>query len=172
MNKDQLPINEYADYYGSYINALENVELLSELEVCLHEFIRFVREIPMDKIGYRYDEGKWTIREIIQHIIDAERVFSYRALRFARRDKTELPGFDENFYAENVNAEIRSIQSLLTELATVRESTLALFRSFTQEQLLQTGIASENLMSVRAIGFVIIGHQKHHQRVYKERYLG
>src|SRR5690606_31008329 len=98
-------------------------------------------------------------------------VFSYRALRFARKDRTPLPGFDENYYAEHVDAENRSIQSLLSELATVRESTLSLFRSFTQEQLKESGVASDKVISVRALGFVIIGHQKHHQRVYQERYL-
>jgi uncharacterized damage-inducible protein DinB len=171
MKLDQLPINEYADFYASYINALENVELLDTLEISLHEFIRFVREIPLDKYDYRYAEGKWTIRDIIQHLIDSERVFSYRALRFARKDRTPLPGFDENFYAGQVNTEVRSIQSLLAEMSTVRESTLSLFRSFSQEQLQETGIASDKVISVRALGFIIVGHQKHHQKVFQERYL-
>ncbi|HLF53291.1 DinB family protein [Flavobacterium sp.] len=171
MKSDQLPVNEYATYYTGYIQALENVELIEELEICVHEFIKFVQNIPMDKFDYRYAEGKWTIKDIIQHLIDAERIFSYRALRISRNDKTPLPGFDENFYVDNTNANDRSIQDLLTELAVVRQSTLSLYKSFTQEQLARLGTASDKEVSVRAIGFIIIGHQKHHQKIFEERYL-
>jgi len=171
MNLDQLPINEYAPFYAGYIKALENVHLIEELEICVHEFIRFVQNIPMDKFDYRYAEGKWTIKDIIQHLIDSERVFSYRALRISRNDKTPLPGFDENNYVDNTNANSRSIQDLLTEMAVVRQSTLSLFKSFSQEQLSRTGIASANEVSVRALGFIIMGHQKHHMKIFKERYL-
>lgn len=171
MKSDQLPVNEYATYYTGYIQALENVELIEELEICVHEFIKFVQNIPMDKFDYRYAEGKWTIKDIIQHLIDAERIFSYRALRISRNDKTPLPGFDENFYVDNTNANDRSIQDLLTELAVVRQSTLSLYKSFTQEQLARIGTASDKEVSVRAIGFIIIGHQKHHQKIFEERYL-
>ncbi len=92
MNSNQLPVNEYCQFNATYINALENVELLEELEISLHDFIRFVREIPMAEFDYRYAEGKWTIKDIIQHIIDAERIFAYRALRISRNDPTPLPG--------------------------------------------------------------------------------
>ena len=171
MNSNQLPENEYSKFNATYINALDNVNLIEELEICLHDFIKFVQNIPMDKFDYRYAEGKWTIKDIIQHIIDAERIFSYRALRISRNDKTPLPGFEENDYVENTNANVRSIQELLTEMATVRQSTLLLFKSFTEEQLQLVGIASNHPISVRAIGFLVIGHQKHHQRIFKERYL-
>ncbi len=171
MKSNQLPINEYADFYKSYIEALDNVELIEELEICLHEFIKFVRNIPMDKFDYQYQVGKWTIKEIIQHLIDSERVFGYRALRISRNDKTPLPGFDENSYVDNSNGKDRSLQSLLTEMAVVRQSTLSLFNSFSQEQLSNIGIASNKEVSVRAIGFIIIGHQKHHQKIFSERYL-
>lgn len=171
MKSNQLPINEYADFYKSYIQALEDVELIEELEISLHDFIRFVQNIPMDKFDYRYVEGKWTIKEIIQHLIDSERVFSYRALRISRNDKTPLPGFDENEYVANSNGNKRNLQGLLTELAVVRQATLSLFNSFSQEQLQHVGIVSENEISVRAIGFIIIGHQKHHQKIFAERYL-
>ena len=104
-------------------------------------------------------------------MIDAERIFAYRALRFSRNDQIQLASFDENEYVIEANANRRSIQDLLTELAVVRQSTLSLFRSFSQEELLRNGIASNNPMSVRALGFVIIGHQNHHQRIFEERYL-
>ncbi|MBC7844884.1 MAG: DinB family protein [Flavobacterium sp.] len=171
MNSNQLPINEYSQFNATYINALENVELLEELEISLHDFIRFVRDIPMDKFDYRYAEGKWTIKDIIQHIIDAERIFGYRALRISRNDQTPLPGFEENDYVENTNANGRSIQELLTELSAVRHSNLLLFKSFSEEQLARMGISSNHPISVRVLGFLIIGHLKHHQRVFQERYL-
>jgi uncharacterized damage-inducible protein DinB len=171
MESNQLPVHEYAAFYSPYINALGNVDLIEELEICLHDLIKFVQNIPMDKFDFRYAEGKWTIKDIIQHLIDAERVFSYRALRISRNDKTPLPGFEENDYVDNTNANARSIQDLLTEFSALRHSTLLLFKSFSEEQLKRMGIASNADVSVRAIGFIIIGHQKHHQKVFQERYL-
>jgi uncharacterized damage-inducible protein DinB len=171
MKSDELPIHEYPKFYNDYIQVLENVEMIEELEICLHDFIRFVQNIPMDKFDYRYAEGKWTIKDIIQHLIDAERVFSYRAMRISRNDKTPLPGFEENDYVDNANANDRSLQDLLTEFSAVRHSTLLLFKSFSQDQLTRIGIASGNEVSVRAIGFIIIGHQKHHQNIFQQRYL-
>jgi len=172
MKPNQLQSNEFASYYGNYIAQVsDEYTLIEELEISLHRFIRFVQDIPMDKFDYRYAEGKWTIKDIIQHIIDAERVFAYRALCFARNDKTELPGFEENDYVEEANGNKRSIMELLTELSAVRHATLLLFKSFHEEQLLRIGIACDNPMSVRAAGFVIIGHQNHHQKVFEERYL-
>jgi uncharacterized damage-inducible protein DinB len=171
MNSNQLPVSEYPDFFKGYVQALENIELQEELEICLHKFIKFVQNIPMDKFDYRYMEGKWTIKEIIQHLIDAERVFGYRALRISRNDATPLPGFDENSFAENTDANARSLQGLLTEMAVVRQSTLSLFNSFSSEQLSRIGIVSNGSVSVRAIGFIIIGHQEHHQKIFQERYL-
>lgn len=171
MNSNQLPVNEYSQFNATYIKAIENVELIEELEISLHDFIKFVQNIPLDKFDYRYAEGKWTIKDIIQHIIDTERIFAYRALRISRNDKTPLPGFEENEYVENTIANGRSIQELLTEFSAVRHSNLLLFKSFSDEQLTRMGTASNHPISVRAIGFLMIGHQKHHQRVFQERYL-
>jgi uncharacterized damage-inducible protein DinB len=172
MKPSQLQPTEFAPFYATYINQVsEEYTLQEELEISLHRFIKFVQDIPMDKFDYRYAEGKWTIKDIIQHLIDAERIFAYRALRFARNDKTDLPGFEENDYVDNANANERNIMSLLTELSAVRQSTLLIFKTFTEEQLLRQGTANNNPISVRALGFVIIGHQNHHQRVFVERYL-
>jgi uncharacterized damage-inducible protein DinB len=171
MNSNQLPVNEYSEFNATYIKALDNVNLIEELEISLHDFIKFVQNIPMDKFDYRYAEGKWTIKDIIQHIIDAERIFAYRALRISRNDQTQLAGFEENAYVENTNANARSIQTLLTEFSAVRHSNLLLFKSFSEEQLTRLGVASNHTVSVRALGFLIIGHQKHHQKVFLERYL-
>lgn len=171
MNSSQLPSHEYAPFYAPYLNALGKVNLIEELEISLHDFIRFVQNIPMDKFDYRYAEGKWTIKEIIQHVIDTERIFAYRALRISRNDQTPLPGFDENFYVNNTNAAARSIQDLLTEFSAVRHSNLFFFKSLSDLQLLRTGIASNATVSVRAIGFIMIGHQKHHLNIFQERYV-
>lgn len=172
MKSSQLQHTEYALFYANYMAQIsDEYTLVEELEISLHRLIKFVQDLPMDKFDYRYAEEKWTIKDIIQHIIDAERIFTYRALRFARNDKTDLPGFEENIYAVEANANKRSIMDLLTELSAVRHSTLLLFKTFTDEQLMLSGTANGNSMTVRAIGFVIIGHQNHHQKVFKERYL-
>jgi uncharacterized damage-inducible protein DinB len=172
MKSNQVSASEYATYYASYINAVsDEYTLIEELEISVHRLIKFVQNIPMDKFDYRYAEGKWTIKDILQHLIDAERIFAYRALRFARNDKTQLASFEENDYIVEANANKRSLQDLLTELAVVRQATLSLFKTFSEEELLRSGIASNNPMSVRALGFVIIGHQNHHQRIFQERYL-
>ena len=171
MNSNQLPVNEYSQFNATYIKAIDNVELIEELEISLHDFIKFVQNIPMDKFDYRYAAGKWTIKDIIQHIIDADRFFGYRALRISRNDTTPLPGFEENDYVENTDANGRSIQELLTEFSAIRHSNLLLFKSFSSAQLTRMGIASNHPISVRAIGFLMIGHLKHHQKVFEERYL-
>ncbi|WP_298394073.1 DinB family protein [Flavobacterium sp.] len=172
MNIKQLQSNEYAPFYANYISQVsDEYTLVEELEISLHRFIKFVQDIPMDKFDYRYAEGKWTIKDIIQHVIDTERIFAYRALRFARNDKTDLPGFEENDYANVATANQRSIMELLTEMSAVRHSSLLLFKSFNEAQLLNKGTANNNEMSVRALGFIMIGHQNHHQKIFQERYL-
>lgn len=171
MYASQLLENEYAGFYKTYINAAGEGNLIEELEISLHAFIKFVQNIPLDKFDYRYAEGKWTIKDIIQHLIDAERIFVYRALRFSRFDKTPLPSFEENDYAINANAGKRSIQDLLTEFSALRHSNILFYKSLSEEQLKFIGTSSNNPMSTRALGFVIIGHQKHHQKVFEERYL-
>ncbi len=172
MRPSQLHSTEFASYYGNYIAQVsEEFTLVEELEISLHRFIKFVQAIPMDKFDYRYAGGKWTIKDIIQHIIDTERIFAYRALRFARNDKSELPGFEENHYVDEANGSQRSIMELLTEFSALRHSTILLYKSFKEEELFRVGTASENPMSVRAIGFIIIGHQNHHQKIFVDRYL-
>jgi uncharacterized damage-inducible protein DinB len=167
----KLPITEYSGPFANYIQEAGEINLIEELEISLHDFIKFVQNIPLDKFDYRYAEGKWTIKDIIQHLIDSERVFAYRALRFSRNDKTPLPGFEENDYVDNTDANGRSIQELLTELSAVRHSTLLFYKSLSEEQLKRIGTASTHQLSARALGYVIIGHQKHHQKVFEERYL-
>jgi uncharacterized damage-inducible protein DinB len=148
------------------IQLLEDVNLIEELEISLHDFIKFVQNIPMDKFDYRYAEGKWTIKDIIQHLIDTERIFSYRAMRISRNDKTPLASFDEDDYINNTNANERNLQGLLTEMALVRQSTIALLKVFQKDNYLEW-VLSNNPVSVRAIGFTTIAHQ-HHQKYFKK----
>jgi hypothetical protein len=171
MNSSTLQPTEYASYYSPYINALGNVNLLEELENSVQMFEDFITQIPLEKHEFRYAEGKWTIKDIVQHLIDTERVFAYRSLRFARKDQTPLPGFDENVYVDATDANKRTLTDLLQEFKVVRMSTLFLFKSFTIEELMYSGMASNNSFTVRALGFITIGHQKHHQRIIAERYL-
>ena len=172
MKITDIQQDEYAPYQESYIKLVDEAySLTEELEISVHNFIHFVREIPMDKYDYRYTEGKWTIKDIIQHLIDSERVFAYRALRFSRGDETLLPGFDENLYADNANGDDRSINDLLTEMSALRHANIMMFKSFSKESLMKKGVASGYTVSVRAFGFLIIGHQNHHMKIFRERYL-
>jgi uncharacterized damage-inducible protein DinB len=172
MRSSQLLPYEHSSYFSTYIsNVTDEFTLIEELEISLHRLIKFVQDIPMDKFDYVYEEGKWTIKDIIQHLIDCERIFSYRALCIARNDKTDLLGFEEDDYAVEAKANKRSIMELLTELSAVRHSTLLLYKSFSDEEMQRIGTANSNPISVRAIGFVIIGHQNHHQQIFEERYL-
>ena len=172
MKITDITPDEYAPFYAPYVERVDSTHtLIEELEISVHNFIHFVREIPMDKYDYRYAEGKWTIKDIIQHLIDSERVFAYRALRFSRGDETPLAGFDENSYAAIAHGSDRSINDLLTEMSALRHANIMMFKSFTTEDLMRRGTASGNTVSVRAFGFLIIGHQNHHMKVFKERYL-
>lgn len=171
MTTSDLNNNEYADYYNSYINKANSLELVEGLKQSGSDVLSFLKLIPDNKHEYAYSDGKWTIKELLLHIIDAERVFVYRALRFARMDDTELPGFDENYYTKQSQANTYSWTTLLKSYELLRASTVNLFESFSPQMLLQIGKASGSDMSVRAIGFVIIGHEKHHVDVIKERYL-
>ena len=166
-----LQSDEFAPFYKPYIEKVGNDSLLTILKTSGEDLFSFLSSIPTEKLEYSYAEGKWTIKEVLLHIIDAERIFCYRALRFARNDKTSLKGFEENAYVPESFANSRTIDSLLDEYKKQRASSLALFSSFSEDIMKRKGIANENYMSVRAIGFVICGHEKHHCKVIKERYL-
>jgi hypothetical protein len=162
---------EYAPYYGQYLTRIKHAELIPALEEGGKQFTAFAGTIPPDKADYRYAAGKWCIKEVIQHLIDTERVFAYRALTFSRNDKSALPGFDEELWTPQSNAAARSMDELLNEYKFVRGSTIALFRGCTPEMTERIGTANNNKISVRALGFIIAGHEIHHALVIKERYL-
>jgi len=163
-------LSRVGNFYHNYINLVPDDDLTAALDKQSASLIRFFETVPPGKYDYRYAEDKWTIKEVLQHIIDAERVFSYRALRFARKDSTPLPGFDENLFASNAKASDRNWDKLMEELKVVRRSSELLFHSFDEEQLQSNGISSNSPNYVLAIGFIIVGHAIHHQKIIKERY--
>jgi uncharacterized damage-inducible protein DinB len=165
--KDEYPA--YADMYISLLPADGN--LLQELNDNFKTVKQLILSLPQAKLLYRYAPGKWTIKEILVHIIDDERIYAYRALRFARNDRTELPGFEQDDYALASGANDRSVESIFEEYEAVRRSTIAMFNSFDKDTLLRKGIANENLTSVRALAWHIAGHELHHLRIIQQHYL-
>lgn len=164
-------INPMPDFFDRYINQVEDIELIDAL--VKHSTIESYFPIETIKAldSKRYEPGKWTIKEILQHVIDTERILSYRALRFARKDNTILPGFDEDMFAAASLAEERSIDDLLEEFRSLRIADIYLFKNFKEEMLGQIGICFNRNVSVLALGFIVVGHCTHHMNVVKERYL-
>ena len=164
-------IDPMPQFYDRYINLVEDMDLLEALENHSPEAI-FSDIDSLETLGDSvYAPGKWTIKDIIQHCIDTERIMSYRALRFARNDQTPLPGFEENDYAQNTLAAERTLEDLLDEYEIVRAATLAQFQNFSEPMLQRSGQASQVPISVGALGFMLVGHAIHHMNVIRERYL-
>jgi uncharacterized damage-inducible protein DinB len=163
--------DEYAPYYETYISKVNTDDLIEALQKGENEFIQLLQAMPAEKLDYRYAEGKWSIRELVIHLMDVERIFTYRALRFSRKDQTPLSGFDDEPYIAESNASERSLQSLITEYSALRRSTIEFFRNISSEMSLRTGIANGKEISVRALAFIIPGHELHHLGVIRERYL-
>jgi ATP-dependent helicase YprA (DUF1998 family) len=161
----------YAPYFYTYIKLVENEDLKTVLQNQLKQTESFFNSISEGKYLYKYEEGKWSMKEVILHVIDTERVFAYRALAFSRKDLHTLPSMDQNIYAINSNANNRNWKDLVTEFIAVRQSTIFLFNGFSVEQLNEVGKASDYEMSVKALGYTIAGHLAHHVHTLKERYL-
>ncbi|WP_338378219.1 DinB family protein [uncultured Flavobacterium sp.] len=167
----ELNKNEFAPYFETYISLSRALSLLESFLLNMEETVAFFQSVPSDKLDYRYQPEKWSVKDILLHLIDCERIFQYRALRISRNDKTSLPGFEENNYAIEANATNRSLDQLIIEYKSVRLATYSLFDSFDEEKLILMGNASGKDVSVRAIGFIILGHELHHIKIIKERYL-
>jgi uncharacterized damage-inducible protein DinB len=166
-----LNLESVPQFYKNYVKQVDESDVIQALRLSGFRSQVLIHSIPNDKADYRYAEGKWTIREVLCHIVDAERIFAYRALRFARNDKTNLHPFDENSYAPEANAEGRSLKKIADEFTHLRASTVGMFEGFTEEMLHRKGTANNNEISVLALGFVIAGHEAHHRRILNERYL-
>jgi len=158
-------------YFATYTNKVAEDDFLEALQNQQQIIDAFFDSIPEDKWDFAYAPGKWTLKEMMQHIIDTERIFSYRSLCISRKETQSLPGFDENTYVTNSKASTRSWQSLVTELKAVRRSTIILFESFDQEMIDQSGLSNNNNVTVNALAFITVGHIYHHINVIKERYL-
>lgn len=158
-------------HFRRYVEHVKDVEVLDALSDSGRIMQELVKGIPEAKSDYRYEPGKWSIRELLCHLMDAERIFAYRALRFARNDKTPLPGFEENDYAPQANAHSRSLVQLAGEMQRLRTSTIDLFRSFTPEMLQRTGTSNNTEISALSLGYIIAGHDLHHRKIMLERYL-
>jgi hypothetical protein len=160
-----------AEFYRPYVDLIKEDDIGAALKKNTRQFRKFLKSIPRKKIDFAYADGKWTVREVIQHVIDAERVFAYRALRFSRLDATPLPGFEESQWAVHAGASRRHWNDLLEEFKSVRNATGYLFDSFSEEQLRFVGEASGRAQNAFTLGFIIPGHAAHHLRILKERYL-
>jgi len=168
---DVLNANEFNSYYTPYINLVTTKDIVIALTESFDQTLAFLNSIPDEKWQYSYAEGKWTVKEVMQHFLDTERVFAYRALCFSRKDTMELPGFDQDEYLENSNANSRTKQSLMEEYKAIRNATIVLYKSFSKDMLLYKGVASNSPLSVRAAGYITVGHEKHHCSVIAEKYL-
>jgi len=177
MSKKDLLIpkpnpDEYPAYAATYIKWLpDDGRILEYMKEQMEKTKALVEGIPEEKWQYVYAPGKWTIKEVLVHIIDDERIYAYRALRFGRGDKTDLPGFEQDDYVPYSRANERAIRSILKEYVTVRKATLSLFRSFSEEDLLRRGTANNNVSSVRGLLYHLAGHELHHLEIIKEKYL-
>lgn len=164
-------VNTYPTHFEPYVKLVPEEDLKIALKNQSSEAENFLKTISEEQSFHRYAEGKWSLKEVLQHIIDAERVFTYRALAFAREDKSNLPSFDENGYAANSRANERNWQELLSEFSANRASSEMMFNSFSEEILDNSGISNNHPVTVRALGYITVGHLKHHLNIIKERYL-
>ena len=172
MTRTDLNSEEFNPYYSNYIKLVDgDKELLEALKDGKEKTQTYFESIPPEKWKYAYAEGKWTLLEVLQHIIDTERIFSYRALCIARNDKTEFPGFEQDEYVKPSNANNRTMEELLLEYNAVRTSSIFLFEGLDEKSLSRIGKASNSPISARAAGFIIAGHEIHHANIITERYL-
>lgn len=160
-----------AEAYQNYIKLSPDDNVMDALEQNTRNFRKLLKSIPKKKVDKAYEEGKWTIKELVQHVIDAERVFAYRAVTFARKDGTQLPSFDENNWAANSMAAQRDWKDMIEEFKALRAATEKMFAAFDDSQLRAIGTASNKEINVLALGYIISGHVEHHINIIKERYL-
>jgi len=163
--------SEFPKFYVPYIDRVESNNLIDALKATLQSTPEFIRSISSDKEDFRYAENKWTVKNVIAHMMDTESIMAYRALCIARNDATDLPGFEEGDYAQYDNVDNRSLESLASNFYNFRISTIDLFSSFSEQMLKRSGTANSLKISVLALGYIIAGHELHHLSILKERYL-
>ena len=172
MKKKDLKAEEFEQFYGVYLATLdEDTVLMEQLQKGHENFPKFINTIPNDKLNYAYAHGKWTVAQVLLHIIDSERIFQYRAFRFSRQDKTLLMGFNQDDYVLENDPRGQSKESIIEAYKAMRASTIDVFKTLSEDELKYTGLASNLQWSVAGLGFVICGHQRHHRNIIRERYL-
>ncbi|NGP89747.1 DinB family protein [Fodinibius halophilus] len=162
--------NEYGEFYKGYIELVTEPNVLQALINQGQKTYAFMQQLAPEEADYRYEEGKWSVKEVIGHLIDTERIMAYRALSISRGEEQSLPGYDQDDYVENADFDNRSIQSLSTEYDALRNANISLFNSFDKEQTLRKGTANGVTVSVRALVYIIAGHEQHHHNILKDRY--
>lgn len=174
--KTQIALNrpdetEYLSYYGRYISLVPDGDILSVLSRQFDDTLALLKSIPESRAAFRYAPDKWSIKEVVGHMIDTERIFAYRALRFARNDRTPLPGYEQDDYVANGSFDEYPLDDLSAEFESVRRSTLFLFKHLDEEAWMRRGVANDSEASVRALAYIIAGHELHHREVLRSRYL-
>ena len=162
---------EYAPFYKSYVEQVGEDDVLEKLSSSRKKTYDFFLSIPPEKADFAYAEGKWSVKEVLGHLIDTERIMAYRLLRFARADHHPLAGFNENFYASKANSKNRDLEDLANEFSDLRKANLYLYQNLDEEQLRRKGTASNAIVSVKALLYIIAGHELHHLKIIRERYL-
>jgi uncharacterized damage-inducible protein DinB len=161
---------EYPAFYEAYIRLVEGPNIIQKLIQQGQQLYGLISKLDSEQATYRYAEGKWSVKEVIGHLIDTERIMAYRALCIARGDKTSLPGFNQDEYVTEANFDQRSLHSLSSEYDTQRHSNISLFNSFDHGQLIRRGTANNSDISVRALIYIIAGHERHHLNILEEKY--
>jgi uncharacterized damage-inducible protein DinB len=162
---------EYLPYYGKYVSLVPDGDVLATLGKQIDETLGLLRGIPEAQAGFRYAPGKWSIRELVGHMIDTERIFAYRALRFARNDRTPVPGYEQDDYIREGSFDDYPLGDLAAEFESVRQASLFLFKHLNEEAWMRRGVANESEVSVRALAYIIAGHELHHREILRSKYL-
>jgi len=163
--------NEYGPYYGKYIELVPENDICAAFEAQARETAELLAGISEERSEHRYQPEKWSIKQLVGHVSDAERIFAYRTLCIARGEKSSLPGFDETDYMRNSNFDQRSLASIVREYETGRQASIAMLRGFADDIWMNMGVANNQAMSVRAIAFTFLGHERHHLKILRERYI-
>lgn len=163
--------NEFAPYYVRYISLVTGSDILHALEQQIEQTRAMLSSVGEERASYRYAPDKWSIKQMIGHLVDSERIFAYRALRIARNDKTPIEGFEQDDYVRNGPFEHCTLADLVDEYATVRKATIQLFRALDETAWDRKGVANKSDVTVRAIAYIIVGHELHHRRILEEKYL-
>lgn len=162
--------DEYGEFYQGYINLVDEQNVVQSLIQQGQKVYAIIRQLTEDEANHRYADDKWSVKEIIGHLLDTERIMAYRALCISRGEETALPGYDHEAYVKGGNFDQRSLQSLSAEYDALRNANISMFSSFSNDQMLRKGTANDTTVSVRALAFIIAGHEKHHIKILEERY--